>query len=364
MSTPETAPRDLFSPIRRRSPIVLPEEPSQEELAQYWTLSADDKAEVMRCQGVRNRRRFAVQLCALRAYGRFLPERVAAPAAITNYIARQLDLLFVLFGDVLERTATETKHLHRIRTYLGWRPFDEEGRARVIRWLTQRATDDLLPSDLVSRTEDILRAWQIVLPAPSTLEELVASVTARVQDDIYTRIVVSLTPELQKAIDELLQIPAGERKSALFSLKEYPPEASSAVILRYIERYQFLHALGVGGIDLQAISPPMIRYLAGLAKNYDAYKLRRFHTTKRYALMACFLVEIHKTILDHIVALHDQLITKKMREAANAFEQRYRQLRRQYKSGLTTLIATGRTLLDPLRPPEMDPSYAPSGVRC
>ena len=40
------------------------------------------------------------------------------------------------------------------------------------------------------------------------------------------------------------------------------------------------------------------------------------------------LVEIHKTILDHIVALHDQLLTKKIREARNAFEQRYRRLRR------------------------------------
>ncbi len=46
---------------------------------------------------------------------------------------------------------------------------------RLIRWLTQRATDDLLPSDLVSRAEEILRAWQVVLPVLSTLEELVAS---------------------------------------------------------------------------------------------------------------------------------------------------------------------------------------------
>jgi hypothetical protein len=70
------------------------------------------------------------------------------------------------------------------------------------------------------------------------------------------------------------------------------------------------------------------------------------------ALTACFLVEIHKTILDHIVTLHDQLLTKKMREAKNAFEQRYRQLRRQYRRGLAMLITTGETLLDPKRPPE------------
>ena len=117
--------------------------------------------------GRRTRRRFAVQLCTLRAYGRFLPEATPAPVAITNYLARQLDLPFVLFGELPSRLATETEQLQRIRTYLGWRPFDERARARLTSWLNQRATDDLLPSVLVTRAEDILRAWQIVAPAPS-----------------------------------------------------------------------------------------------------------------------------------------------------------------------------------------------------
>src|SRR5438094_10678540 len=47
-----------------------------------------------------------------------------------------------------------------------------------------------------------------------------------------------------------------------------------------------------------------------------------------------------------------QLLTTKMREARNAFEKRYRQLRRQYRRGLAKLITTGETLLDPERPPE------------
>src|SRR5262244_4056593 len=96
----------------------------------------------------------------------------------------------------------------------------------------------------------------------------------------------------------------------------------------------------------------MIRYLADQAKRYDVHTLRRFPTPKRYGLTACFLVEIHKTILDHIVALHDQLLTKKMREASNAFEQRYRQVRRHSRRGLAKLISTGETLLDAERSPE------------
>jgi hypothetical protein len=135
----------------------------------------------MRCRSDATRRRFAVQLCTLRTHGRFLPEAIPAPVTITNYVARQLDLPLVLFGEVPERLATETEHLQRIRTYLGWRPFDDEARARLTRWLTQRATDDLLPRDLVVRAEEILRTWHVVLPVLSTLEELVASVSTCVQ---------------------------------------------------------------------------------------------------------------------------------------------------------------------------------------
>ena len=188
MSTPDM--REVGAAVRRRSPsLLLPEDPSPEELAQFWTLSDRDRAEVMRCQGEANRRRFAVQLCTLRTYGRFLPEATPAPVAITNYLARQLDLSLVLFGDVPVRLATETGHRQRIRSYLGWQAFDEEARTRLTQWLSQRATDDLPPHVLVTRAEDLLRAWQIVVPARSTLEELVVSVTARAQDDVYSRIV-------------------------------------------------------------------------------------------------------------------------------------------------------------------------------
>jgi hypothetical protein len=121
-------------------------------------------------------------------------------------------------------------------------------------------------------------------------------------------------------------------------------------MLRSIERYQFLQDIGVSSLDLQGLSPAMLRYCADLAKRTDARAFRRFAPAKRYTLTACFLVESHKTILDHLVALHDPLLTKKMREAPHTFEERYRQLRRQYRRGLTKLIATGNTLLDPTRP--------------
>jgi hypothetical protein len=283
LAAPGTIPLlETSAALRRRSPsLLLPEEPSREELAQFWTWSDRDRAEVLRCQGEANQRRFAVQLWTLRTYGRLLPEATPAPVAITNYLAQPLDRSLVLFGDVPSRLATETGHRPRILDYLGWQVFDEAARTRLTPWLTQRATDDRLPHDLVTRAEDVRRAWQIVLPARSTLEELIASATTHAQDDVYTRIVTGLTPALPQAINDLLHVPAGEPRSRRFHLKAYPPEASTAVILRYSARDHFLQTLGVDAMDLRGVSPPMIRYLADLAKRHDAHTFRRFPLEKR-----------------------------------------------------------------------------------
>src|SRR2546428_587176 len=84
---------EVETPGRRRlPPLLLPTDPSPEDLVHSWTLSARDQVEVLRCRGEANRRRFAVELCTLRAYGRFLPEAAPTPVAMTNHLARQLDL--------------------------------------------------------------------------------------------------------------------------------------------------------------------------------------------------------------------------------------------------------------------------------
>jgi hypothetical protein len=118
--------------------------------------------------------------------------------------------------------ATETEQLQRIREYLGWQPFDPEARTRLTPWLTQRATDDVLPSDLVTRAKHILPAWQIVLPARSTLDTLVVSVTTHVHDTLSTQMATPMAPALQQAFDALLDVPAGGHHSRRAQLKEYP----------------------------------------------------------------------------------------------------------------------------------------------
>ena len=48
--------------------------PSEDELAQHWSLSPEDLAEISQCRGADHKRRYALQLCMLRTRGRFLDD--------------------------------------------------------------------------------------------------------------------------------------------------------------------------------------------------------------------------------------------------------------------------------------------------
>jgi hypothetical protein len=183
------------------------------------------------------------------------------------------------------------------------------------------------------------------LPGRSTIER-VASTAAGAQQQIFERINGELPSELKQEIDELLQAPDGDNRSRLLRLKEYPPQASAPAILKYIERYRLLEKIVGNRITLGRIDPRLVDYLAQLAKRYDAQVLKRFAAAKRYALVACFLVETRKTLLDHVVDMHDQYLIDMCRRAHNAFEEQHRQFRRKAKEGLETVLAAVDILLD------------------
>ena len=110
---------EVLLPARAHRPVlVLPEDPSDDELLRHWTLSEADTRESLRCRGDDNRRRFALQLCALRIFGRFVPNHIAVPVRILNYLGRQLDLPPTLFLPPPHREATDLEQEQRIRAYL------------------------------------------------------------------------------------------------------------------------------------------------------------------------------------------------------------------------------------------------------
>jgi TnpA family transposase len=354
MSTAEEilASPSILTPRQRRNPVVFPEDPTDEELARDWTLSEADKAEVLRCRTNHHRLSFAIQLCVLRAHGRFLADYEAVGVRITNHLCRQLDLPPVLFADPPQREATDLEHERRIRDHLGFRPFDQAAQDRLERAVHALAGQGHSVAEVFRRAEGLLRAWKVILPAPSALERIVASSTSRSRQDVIERIADRLTPQVRSALDTLVQVAEGERRSELFQFKQYPPEANAVAILTHLDRLIRLRSLGVDQINLTGIGTALVQELAQLTRRYDADDLKRFAPSKRYALVACFLAETQKTLLDQTVAMNDQYLTTMCRRSRNAFETQHREFRRRVKKALDTLLAAAEILVDPEQPRE------------
>jgi len=337
--------QDVLNRRRRPRDIFLPENPSQDELARDWTLSSLDFIEVSRCRGGSNRLRFAVQLCVLRKFSRFLASYNLVPVRIVNHLSKQIDLPPTLRLEEPERDTTEYDHQQRIREYLNYHVYDEKIEAELSAWLANRAIEGMLPEELYQKAAQLLKSWHVVLPAASTVERLVDSVASRAKEEFFEFISSRLSKTLKKRIDQLLTRTNADRKTDLFHLKEYPPAANATHVLEYIGYYELVDSM-LGDDFETGVEPSMQKHLAQLAKRYDATALKRFGTGKKYALTACFLAETRKTILDHIVALHDQYMIDMTRKSKNKYDKKLKLGRKRAKSGMSTVLDATEIMVD------------------
>ncbi len=201
---------DLIPSAARGRRLTLPAEPSEDDLARQWSLTATDLAEIARCRGDDHRRRFALHLCMLRAHGRFLDDYRHAPLRIVNHLSRQLGLAPVLFLDRPGRGPTEREQALHIRRYLGLNAFDARAELDLRGWLRQGALEGRSTAELLARVEGRLREWRIILPTPGTLDRIVTSEVARATAALFDTVVAQLPDRLRTAIDILLEVPEGD----------------------------------------------------------------------------------------------------------------------------------------------------------
>jgi TnpA family transposase len=312
---------------------------SEDHLARDWTLSAADIVEVAHARGADHRRRCALQLGMLRNHGRFLDDYRQAPLKIVNHLSRQLDLPPVLFLDRPGRAQTERTQELRIRRYLGLARFDRTVADNLRAWLAQGAVEGRSAAELLARAEEKLRDWRIMLPAISTLERIVAAEVTRATTTLFDAVTNRLPANLRASIDLLLEVPEGDARSSLFRLKSYPKSANAAVIKGDLIRLRLIDELLGKEDEFADLDPKIVRQLGELGRRYDAGDLKRFARPKRTALIACYLVEARKTLLDQIVEMHDLFLTGMNRKSRTSVENKRKSMRRQARDGLHQVLA-------------------------
>jgi hypothetical protein len=135
-----------------RSGISFPADLSWEELIRDWTLTETDLVQVRICRGEDSQRRFALQLCTLRRYRRFLETYDDSPLQIVNHLSAQLELPPVLFV-APSRPNTESEHRSRLLAYLELRELDLSARQTLALWIEEQIKAGFVPHRIAAQAE-------------------------------------------------------------------------------------------------------------------------------------------------------------------------------------------------------------------
>jgi TnpA family transposase len=318
---------------------------SDELLARDWTLSEDDTLFIKKYRRI-FRQGMALQLCAIRVYGRFLNNWNDLSPQILNYINQQLELAPSLQTILPSRLATQVEQRQDILEYLGYSRLNEVTKQDLINWVSKQAIHNIEVKQLLNSAEEYLFKNKVIIPSRNELQRLVRSVAIEVAEQWFVNINALISPILQQKLDEILTNEEPDGQPTFFQfLKEYPGSSCIAELNKYLQRYEKLLQLPIDEVNLENMLPGFLDYLYDLGKHYSAWEVKRLTKEKRYPILLVFLKESKKILLDYLVALHDQYIGDMMRETRNLFEKKHKDHRKQHKKAVDDLMRTVDYLL-------------------
>ncbi len=136
---------------------------------------------------------------------------------------------------------------------------------------------------------DRATAWcvecKVLLPGVTTMARLVAEVRARTSEQLWSTLYELAGDELRRRLDGLLTVPEGGRRSELERLRTGPVRLSAAEMVRALERFSTVRAVGTGGVDVSAVPAGRLAALARYGMVAHAPALRQMTVTRRTATL-------------------------------------------------------------------------------
>ncbi|MFN8787821.1 MAG: DUF4158 domain-containing protein, partial [Neisseriaceae bacterium] len=329
---------------QRYQPIYLAQDFSDEAMIRDWTLSHADLLELNNYR--KNFRAYiALQICAIRLFGRFINNCSNISIKIINYLNTQLNLAPSLIINYPDREATISEQKKNILEYLGYSKYDQLTEFNLSNWLQIGAKQGKLPSELFNNAEQYLLTSRVILPGASILERLIAKICSDSHQSLFDQLYDILPEELKLKLNEMLDTTKESRVSKFQMLKEFPPSASIASMQDYLSRYKLIAEIDLNSSPIN-FEQQFITYFYKLAYRYDAAYLKRFASSKRLSLLVCFFLETKKLLLDYLVKMHDQFMQELLRESKNILEKKHKDLRKKQKAAIDTILEITQVILN------------------
>src|ERR1700722_16285590 len=315
-------------------------------MVRHYTLSAEDLALINRHRGDSNRLGFAVMLCYLRFPGRILQQGEQPPAALCVFVAEQLGLDPVHFGDYAERDQTRREHILEIQTALGLSALTRSMYREIAVWLlpTALATDD--GPTLVAAVLEELRSRRIVCPPLPAIERVGAMVRARAQRQLWRRLTDGLTDQQRQALDQLLEVRTGGGQSTLAWLRQTAYAATAGNFPKLIERLNRLRALGIESERATRVHQNYWLKLAREGGQCTVQHLAELEPLCRHATLTSLALDLTATLTDEAFNMFEHLIGKLFKKSERAHTEQFHASGKSINEKVRLYVRVGQALIN------------------
>jgi TnpA family transposase len=320
---------------------------SRKQLIEAASLTEDDLQEVSRCRGAHNRLGFGYQLGFIRLFNRLPAQQpFEVTDEIVTFVGVQLGIDRTLIADYSNHRDAISDHQIRIRDYLKLGRLGEVEMQNLEAFLFEEACRLEHTAALQARVQYYLKAQRILLPAESTLIRIIGEQRQRARERIYEQITADLPGKVAGVLDELLQVPLGEKASPLQRIKANPRNPSPEAMLALLQKLQLIETTGILQVDLSWLSGNYQRALFHYVNQCSIDRLREVVQPRRNAALMCFLWQSYRDAVDQAVDMYDKLITWVHTQAEADLDEQLRQQRKALRSSLATLKSLGAIILD------------------
>ncbi|XZH53218.1 DUF4158 domain-containing protein (plasmid) [Clostridium perfringens] len=337
--------RELFTKDQRNSFMKIPED--EFSIGSYYTFSKEDLEIIMKHRKEENQLGFAIQLALLRYPGWSYTSFKYIPENVIKYIAKQVGTVPKALKYYAKRENTIWNHIQEIRSHYGLNLFNSEIYEKTKLYLFNIATknDDTLI--LMNRAIDYLREQKVILPAITTIEKLVWESKNESEKFVINTIINSLNQIQRKKLDDIVFLHSNKLKgkTILGWLKKPIGAPSPDNFLKAIDKLEYIRLIKLESINLSDLHPNKINKIYSLGQRYEPLAFREFNADKRHALLAVFLLNLSKDLIDKSFEIHDRLIITLMAKGRKAQEELQKQNGKKINEKIIQFTNIGQALI-------------------
>jgi TnpA family transposase len=324
--------RTLLSSEQRTRLFTIPID--QAEMARYYMLSAEDLTLVRAKRRASNRLGFAIQFCAFRHPGRALDPTELPPAPMLAFVASQISIDPILFGDYAHRAETRREHVSELQKLLHLRSFGLADWRACLQAGTNAAWATDHGEPIVQAMLAHLRAANVLLPAATVLERIGLAARVRARKRVFQTLADGLTDAERAALEGLLTVDPKVRRSRFAWLRDYSESPAPSNILELLDRLEYMRGLKIRSERAGRIHAVRLGRLVNEGAIMTVQHIADLEPARRTAILVAQVTNLQTRLADAALVMFEKYMGSLFTKARNRDERRFQATKRDVAKAL------------------------------